>query len=106
MAMGQAWYLNRKLIESLSPSRTSLIRTENIANDLHACIAKINAHFGWSKAFKDKPIKDKNDYQKQYEQGTFKKLVDFNSDDIKGLSKHLSDDLYIHNLLIQRFTSE
>ena len=106
MAMGQAWYLNRKLVESLSPSRTSLIRTENIANDLHAGIAKINAHFGWSKAFSNEPITDKNDYQQQFEQGTFKKLGDFNSEDIKGLRKHLSDDLYIHDLLIQRFAFE
>ena len=106
MAMGQAWYLNRNLIESLSPSRTSLIRTENIANDLRTGIAKINTHFGWSKAFKNEPITDKNDYQKQYEPGKFKKIGDFNPGEVEGLRKHLDDDFYIHDLLIQRFAFE
>ena len=77
-----------------------------MANDLRASIAKINTHFGRSKAFENDTIKDKNDYQKQYESGTFKTLDDFNPESIDELRKHLSNDFYIHDLLIRRFASE
>ena len=106
MAMGQAWYLNNKLIESLPPKATSLIRTEKLNNDLHSSIARINDQFGWNEEYKDEPLRDKTDYQKQYGPKIFKRLQDFNPKDIYELKKHLSEDFFIHNLLLQRFASQ
>ena len=103
--MGQAWYLNSRLIESLAPTATSLIRTENLKDDLHSSILKMNYQFGWNEEYKDEPIRDKADYQNQYETEAFKRLQDFNSNDIHDLKKHLSEDYSIHNFLTQRFAS-
>ena len=106
MAMGQAWYLNEKLINYLRQERTSLIRTEKIEEDLQNSVRRIYEQFGWADSFEIKLISEKGGYKKNYKPGTFKDHSNFSSYDLESLKSHLNDDYMIHNLLIQKLIKQ
>ena len=105
MAMGQAWYLTEDLINQMSPTRTSLICTEQIGVDFELSIKKITSQFSFLKASKAKIVHTKNMYQRRYESNTFKMLSDFSAKEAASLREHLSSDYNIQASLKERFNS-
>ena len=103
MAMGQAWYLTENLISRLSPSKTSLIRTENIEDDFRKCIHKITSQFNLLETPNVNIMHTKNRFQARYKPGTFKTISDFHEQEINSLRDHLSNDYFIEELLLKRF---
>ena len=105
MAMGQAWYLTEDLIKKMSPTRTSLICTEQIGIDFELSIKKITSQFSFLKASKAKIVHTKNMYQRRYKSNTFKILSDFSAKVAASLREHLSSDYSIQASLKERFNS-
>ena len=105
MAMGQAWYLTEDLINKMSPTRTSLICTEQIGIDFELSIKKITSQFSFLKASKAKIVHTKNMYQRRYKSNTFKILSDFSAKVAASLREHLSSDYNIQASLKERFNS-
>ncbi|QNJ02038.1 hypothetical protein [Synechococcus sp. PROS-U-1] len=105
MAMGQAWYLTEDLINKMSPTRTSLICTEQIGIDFELSIKKITSQFSFLKASKAKIVHTKNMYQRRYKSNTFKIPSDFSAKEAANLREHLSSDYNIQASLKERFNS-
>ena len=105
MAMGQAWYLTEDLINKMSPTRTSLICTEQIGIDFELSIKKITSQFSFLKASKAKIVHTKNMYQRRYKSNTFKIPSDFSAKEAASLREHLSSDYNIQASLKERFNS-
>ena len=105
MAMGQAWYLTEEVISRLSPSKTSLIRTENIEADFRKSVKKITTQFSFLESSVIKMIHTKNNFHRRYKPGTLKTMSDFNTQEAAALKDHLSNDYCIEELLIRRFST-
>lgn len=104
MAMGQSWYLTADLVKQTVPSRTSLIRTEQIAFDFESSVRKITSQFDLPKPGKTEVFHRKVNYKARYRPETFKTLSNFNEQDLNSLKNHLLQDYRIHNLLQQHLT--
>ena len=106
IAMGQSWYLTESLIQLLKPERTSVIRTEHIAQDLEACITKISAQvkdLRLDQQNKIPIIHTKNNYQQRYKPGTFDRPGEIDSQQLEYLQDFLKEDYQIHKSAIQKF---
>ena len=103
--MGQAWYLTEEVISRLSPSKTSLLRTENIEADFRKSVKKITTQFSFLESSEIKMIHTKNNFHRRYKPGTLKTMSDFNTQEAAALKDHLSNDYCIEELLIRRFSA-
>ena len=104
--MGQSWYLTESLIQLLKPERTSVIRTEHIAQDFEDCITKISAQsqdLRLEHQNKIPIIHTKNNYQQRYKPGTFDRPGEIDSQQLEYLQVFLKEDYQIHKSAIQMF---
>ena len=102
MAMGQAWYIPKTIMNLVDPDKTSIIRTENIDEDMHKCLEKLKIQFSFLKTPKIIKIAHINQgYQNRYKPNTFKKRHQLDSHLINILKLHLAKDFESHRLMNQ-----
>jgi len=102
MAMGQAWYLPKTVMNLVKPDKTSIIRTEDIHEDMHKCLEKLKMQFSFLKTPETIRIAHINQgYQNRYKPNTFKKRRELDSHLINILKAHLAKDFESHRLMKQ-----
>ena len=104
MAMGQSWYLPMTLMESIKPSQFHLIRTNSIKQDLSSCFKKLSNKYGilagksWNI---DIPIlKNSKSFYVNYSMSVASDLSSHESD---AVFDFLSEDVKVHQILVDRF---
>ena len=102
--MGQSWYLPMTLMESIKPSQFHLIRTNSIKQDLSSCFKKLTNKYGilagksWNI---DIPIlKNGKSFYVNYSMSVASDLSSHESD---AVFDFLSEDVKVHQILVDRF---
>ena len=104
MAMGQSWYLPKHLVGSIQETQMHIIRTEKIRKDINHCLHKLSNKY---ENLIDPmhniniPVLKNSKYFRGNHSFT---LIDhLSSMEVSALLEHLSADVEVHQIMIDRF---
>jgi len=104
MSMGASWYLPIEVIKSLPYNRTSVVRVENIKDDVNSFLEKTKDCLPSSLV---KPIESmptqKSLFKKRYPEGTFTEFNDLSLEEINAVSDLIKADQISHQMLCDMF---
>jgi hypothetical protein len=104
MAMGQSWYLPKKLIEKINKSQSYVIRLENIENDLKHCIKRLTNRYS---KYIDSPrnvtvqkLKNSQNFRSNF---PFAKSGDLTQKEREAVLQYVSEDIVVNQIMTTQF---